>query len=77
MVEVEIKKIAAPDFTISVRPGSPALVVVDEHAIPEPYWEPREPRLDRIGLLKDLKLGVPVSGAELSNPEPVLSVRGR
>ena len=77
MVEVDIKKIAAPDFTISVRPGSPALVVVDEHAIPSPYWEPREPRLDRLGLLKDLKLGVPVSGAELSNPEPVLSVRVR
>ena len=77
MVEVEIKKIAAPDFTISVRPGSPALVVVDEHAIPDPYWEPREPRLDRLGLLKDLKLGVPIAGAELSNPEPVLSVRVR
>ena len=30
MVETDIKKITAPDFTVSVRPGSPALVVTDE-----------------------------------------------
>ena len=77
MVEVDIRKIAAPDFTVSVRPGSPALVVTDEGAIPAPYWQPREPRLDRLGLLNDLKRGTPVAGAALSNPEPVLSVRVR
>jgi hypothetical protein len=77
MVEVDIRKIAAPDFTLSVRPGSPSLVVVDEGAVPAPYWEPREPRLDRLSLLNDLKRGVPVGGVALSNPEPVLSVRVR
>ncbi len=75
MLEVDLKKVAAPDFTVSVRPGSPALVVVDEGAIPDAYWQPREPRLDRLGLLNDLKHGRPVAGAALSNPEPVLSVR--
>ncbi len=77
MIEVDVRKIAAPDFTLSVRPGSPALVVVDEGVIPTPYWEPREPRLNRLGLLNDLKDGIPVPGVELSNPEPVLSVRVR
>jgi hypothetical protein len=77
MLDVDLKKIAAPDFTISVRPGSPALVVADESAIPAPYWVQREPRLDRAGLLNDLKHGVEVAGAALSNPEPVLSVRVR
>lgn len=75
MVEVDLKKITAPDFTVSVRAGSPALVVVDEAAIPESYWMPREPRLDRLGLLSDLKKGMPVVGAGLSNPEPILSVK--
>jgi hypothetical protein len=75
MAEVDIKKIAAPDFTVSVRLGSPSLVVVEEDAIPASYWEPREPRLDRLALIKDLKSGVPVAGAGLSNPQPVLSVR--
>jgi hypothetical protein len=77
MAEVDLKKIAAPDFTASLRPGSPALVVVDEAAIPATYWQPREPRLDRAGLLNDLKRGAEVAGAALSNPEPVLSVRVR
>jgi hypothetical protein len=77
MVEVDIRKIAAPDFTVSVRSGSPSLQVVDEAAIPEPYWEAREPRLNRAGVLEDLKRGVDVPGTHLSNPEPVLSVRVR
>jgi hypothetical protein len=77
MIEVDIKKIAAPDFTLSVRPGAPALVVVDEAAIPERYWQPRDPRLDRLGLLADLKLGRSIAGVQLNDPEPVLSVRVR
>ena len=47
MVESEIKKITAPDFTVSIRPGSASLVVVDEAVIPQAFWEPREPRLNR------------------------------
>ena len=77
MVEVDIRKIAAPDFTVSVRAGSPSLQVVDEAVIPEPYWEAREPRLNRAELLADLKRGLDVPGSLLSNPEPVLSVRVR
>ena len=69
--------IVAPDFTVSVRPGSPALVVVDEKVIPGEFFEPREPRLNRQALLGELKNGSSVPGAELSNPMPVLSVRTR
>jgi hypothetical protein len=77
MAEVAIKKIMAPDFTLSLRPGSPALVVIDDGAIPQPYWQPQPPRLDRLRLLNDLKTGNAVPGVQLSNPEPVLSVRVR
>ena len=75
MVELDLKKITAPDFTVSIRPGMPALLVLDEAAVPSIYWEPREPRLNRQELLSDLKGGTEVSGVALSNPEPVLSVR--
>jgi hypothetical protein len=75
MVELDIKKITAPDFTVSVRPGMPALLVLDEAAVPSIYWQPRDPRLDRQGLLNDLKDGADIKGVALSNPEPVLSVR--
>jgi hypothetical protein len=77
MLEVDVRKITAPDFTLSVRSGSPAIAVIDEAAIPNAYWKPRDPTLDRAGLLSDLKAGVPIAGAALSNPEPVLSVRVR
>ena len=77
MVELDIRKITAPDFTVSVRPGMPSLLVLDEAAVPSIYWEPREPRLNRQGLLNELKEGADIEGVALSNPEPVLSVRTR
>ena len=49
MVELDLKKLTAPDFTASIRPGTPALMVIDEAAVPSIYWEPREPRLNRQG----------------------------
>jgi len=75
MIELDLKKLQAPDFTASIRPGMPALMVIDEAAVPSIYWEPRDPRLNRQGLLADLKQGTEITGAALSNPEPVLSVR--
>ncbi len=77
MVELDLKKITAPDFTVSIRPGTPALMVIDEAAVPPIYWEPGQPRLKRQVLAADLKQGDEVPGATLSNPEPVLSVRTR
>ena len=75
MVELDLKKITAPDF--SVRPGMPALQVLDEAAVPSIYWQPSAPRLKRQELLSELKDGADITGVALSNPEPVLSVRTR
>jgi hypothetical protein len=32
MVELDLKKLSAPDFIASIRPGIPALMVIDEAA---------------------------------------------
>jgi hypothetical protein len=77
MVELDLKKITAPDFTVSIRPGMPSLQVLDEAAVPSIYWQPSAPRLNRQGLLSELKEGADINGVALSNPEPVLSVRTR
>ena len=77
MVKLDLKKLSAPDFTASIRPGIPALMVIDEAAVPSIYWEPREPRLNRQELANDLKQGAEIAGVTLSYPEPVLSVRTR
>ena len=75
MVELDVKKITAPDFTVSVRPGTPALLVLDEAVVPSIYWQPVAPRLNRQELLSELKEGADIKGVTLSNTEPVLSVR--
>ena len=75
MVDAHIKKIVAPDFTLSVRPGSLGLHVIDETTIPQAYWVPLKPRLNRQALLDDLKSGAVIEGVNLSNSGPVLSVR--
>lgn len=77
MADLDLKKITAPDFTVSVRPGVPSLQVLDEAAVPSIYWQPSAPRLNRQKLSTELKEGAEITGACLSNPEPILSVRVR
>ena len=75
MTEAGLNKLEQPDFTASARAGSPSLVVIAEDRIPETYWVPQPPKLDRQAILGGLKRGIEISGAEMSNPKPVLSVR--
>jgi Siphovirus Gp157 len=75
MTEVGLSKLEQPDFTASARAGSPALLVIAEERIPETYWLPQPPKLDRQSILRELKRGLEIPGAEMSNPKPVLSVR--
>jgi hypothetical protein len=77
MVELDLKKLTAPDFTASIRPGMPSLLVLDEATVPSIYRQPSEPRLNRQKLATELKDGAEITGVTLSNPEPVLSVRTR
>jgi hypothetical protein len=75
MCEVGLKKLEQPDFTASARAGLPPLVVVADDVIPESYWVPQPPKLDRQSLLADLKRGDVIPGTQLGNPKPTLAVR--
>ena len=77
MVELDLKKLNAPDFSASIREGMPSLIVLNADAVPSIYWQPSEPRLKRQELAYELKQGAEIEGVALSNPEPVLSVRTR
>src|ERR1039457_6359702 len=77
MVELDLKKLNAPDFTASIREGIPSLMVINEDAVPSIYWQPSVPRLHRPELAHQLKQGAEIVGVALSDPEPVLSVRTR
>jgi Siphovirus Gp157 len=75
MCEVGLNKLEQPDFTASARAGLTPLVIVADDVIPEPYWVPQPPKLDRQSLLADLKRGEVIPGAQLGNPKPTLAVR--
>lgn len=75
MVDTGVHNITAPDFMLSVRAGTPALIIIDEKQVPPGYFEARDSKLNRQALLSDLKQGVQIEGVALSNPQPVISVR--
>jgi hypothetical protein len=75
MESADIKKLAEPDFTASLRTVPPPLVVTDEKQIPIDFWKPQPPKLDREGLSAALKSGAAVPGAMLGNAQMTLSVR--
>jgi hypothetical protein len=75
MAQADLKRLELPDFTLSLRSGTPSLVVRDESLIPEPFWKSQAPKLDRQGLTQALKAGENIGGAILGNPQPCLSVR--
>jgi hypothetical protein len=74
MANHHIAKLTPPDFTASLRPGQPHVVIIDESQIPKIFWE-QIPRLKKRELGDAMKDGAAVSGAALSNPEMILSVR--
>ena len=75
MTKAEISKVLEPDFTATVRFGGQTMDVIDEAAIPEDYWLPQPPKLDRQRLLGDLKQDVAVAGVQLAPRTKQLSVR--
>ncbi len=46
MVELDLKKLTAPDFTASIRDGMPALMVINEDAVPSIYWAARRASIE-------------------------------
>ena len=75
MEQADLKKLAEADFTVSLRASSAPLVVTEEGTIPEPYWRPQAPKLDRQGLIAALKSGEEIPGAVLGNPRMAIAIR--
>ena len=75
MEDAGIEKIHAADFTASLRVSQPGVEVVNEAEIPEPYWIPQPPKLDRKGVLDALKGGTMVPGATFANSKVSLAIR--
>lgn len=77
MEEANLKKIAEADFTLSLRTGAPPLRIIDDEAIPDRYFSPQPPKLERATLKRALADGKDIPGAVLGNGSPTISVRVR
>lgn len=69
-------KCVLPHGTISISAGRPSLVITDETAIPAEYLRTTVAP-DKAAILADLKEGVVIEGAEMSNAPPVLTIRSK
>jgi hypothetical protein len=73
MTEADIKKIDAPDNTISVVPGRRSVIITDEELVPDEMCKiERTPKKDEIA--EELKSKRFVPYAVWSNPECILKV---
>ena len=75
MEEANFDKILEPDFTVSIRAAPPSIVITSEQNIPEEFWQPQPPKLDKRRILETLKAGTAVMGAELANTRITLAIR--
>ena len=67
MAQADLKRLLEPDFTVSLRPSRPPLMIIDEGAIPGDFWRPQAAKLDRQGLISALSGGRDIPGAVLGN----------
>jgi hypothetical protein len=75
MERADLIKLMAPDFTVSIRINPPSLVVISEAEIPQEFWVPQPPKLNKKGLLDAINSGWAVPGAVLSNSKISLAIR--
>lgn len=75
MKEAELSRLSQADLTVSLRQGAPSVEVIDEALIPGSYWQPVAPKLDRKGLLEDLKKDKSIEGVSLKQGNHFITVR--
>ena len=72
MEEVGLKTLQESDFTASLRPCPPHLVVLSDEQIPDGFWIPQAPRLDRQSILIAAEAGQRGPGNRLEQSRPSL-----
>lgn len=67
------KTVKTPLVTVSKQAGREKVIITGN--IPSDYLIPQEPKQDKVSLLKDLKAGVDVPGAELGRGDDYVVIR--
>lgn len=75
MQKAGIKKISCPEFSVSVGKPSEVLEIFDESLVPENFFEPQPPKLNKALLKQILKSGESIQGAKISEGKARLTIR--
>lgn len=70
----DLQKMELPEATLSIRKGTPKVIVTDETVLP-PDCVKTAVSPDKAAIKEKLSAGQTVPGAQLSNGEPTLSIR--
>lgn len=65
LISAGIDKVKGTLFTISIQNNSPSVNIQDDATVPEKYYIPQPPKLDKRALIEDLKAGAQYEGIEL------------
>ena len=65
MIQADTRKIEDDQICASLAKKPASLEIVDEHLIPQGFWKPQDPVLDKAGLKSAIKAGLDCPGARL------------
>lgn len=65
LISAGIDKVKGTLFTISIQNNPPSVNIQDDATVPEKYYIPQPPKLDKRALIEDLKAGAQYEGIEL------------
>lgn len=69
MLSIGMKKVKGPLFTVSIQKNPPRLEVLDDSLIPESFFVPQPPKLDKKAVTAELKAGNKADGVLLLQGE--------
>ena len=65
MIQTDNKEFKTDLFNFKIQNNPPSVKVLQESEIPEQYFIPQEPKLDKKGILAELKAGKDIQGVEI------------
>jgi hypothetical protein len=71
LMQAGIDKVKGTVFTVSVQNNPPSLRIADEMMLPNGYYVPQPPKVDRKRLLDDVKQGAVIEGVELQQTKSI------
>jgi hypothetical protein len=76
LCELDVKRLDAPDMTVTVSAGRPGVEITDLSLVPERYVRVKV-EADRAAINAAMKDGEAIPGVVAKNPRPTLTIRSR